>query len=292
MLHRFRDRFGTAGLVVAVLAMVIALAGTALAASGALTGKQKKEVEKIAKKYAGKPGAPGATGPAGPQGSAGAKGDTGASGDAGAPGEKGETGEKGLKGANGTSAKATSFSGEKTVGSVTCKEGGLEVTSAEPATAVCNGAKGANGLSGFTKTLPSGEQETGTWSLLVPAVEEGYNYYVSISFPIPVSKAGGASEAFFFSKEEVEEEEFGSSGCSWSFESPEKRPESTKKGVLCVFRGEEVGFGNVTKEVIQNPSAAFVQGYGPSGASIFLEKKATAEPSLLLARGTWAVSAP
>ena len=104
MLRRFRDRFGTAGLVVAIMAMVVALGGTALAASGALTGKQKKEVTKIAKKYAGKPGAPGATGPAGPQGPAGPKGDRG---DKGEQGERGLEGPEGPQGPEGTTGFAT-----------------------------------------------------------------------------------------------------------------------------------------------------------------------------------------
>src|SRR6476659_5592650 len=104
MLRRFRDRFGTACLFVAIMAMVVALGGTALAASGALTGKQKKEVTKIAKKYAGKPGAPGATGPAGPQGPAGPKGDRG---DKGEQGERGLEGPEGPQGPEGTTGFAT-----------------------------------------------------------------------------------------------------------------------------------------------------------------------------------------
>jgi hypothetical protein len=107
MLRRFRDRFGTAGLVVAIVAMVVALGGTALAASGALTGKQKKEVTKIAKKYAGKPGAPGATGPAGPQGPAGPKGDRGDKGEQGDQGERGLEGPEGPQGPEGTTGFAT-----------------------------------------------------------------------------------------------------------------------------------------------------------------------------------------
>ncbi|MCW2987260.1 MAG: hypothetical protein JWM24_198, partial [Solirubrobacterales bacterium] len=52
--RRLREPFGKAGLTVGVIALVMALVGGAYAA-GALTGKQKKEVEKIAKKFAGKP---------------------------------------------------------------------------------------------------------------------------------------------------------------------------------------------------------------------------------------------
>ena len=96
MLTRLHDRIGTAGLIVAVVALVAALSGAAFAASGGLTAKQQKEVKKIAKKFAGKPGA---TGPAGAQGPVGAPGKEGARGPAGAPGltgPQGETGEAGV----------------------------------------------------------------------------------------------------------------------------------------------------------------------------------------------------
>lgn len=86
-----REPFGTAGLIVACVALIAALTGAAYAAGG-LNAKQKKEVKKIAKQFAGKPGAPGATGPAGP---AGAKGDTGAAG------ANGTNGKDGINGTNG-----------------------------------------------------------------------------------------------------------------------------------------------------------------------------------------------
>jgi len=95
MLTRIHQRLGTAGFVISVVAMVVALSGGAYAASGGLTGKQKKEVEKIAKRVGGKPGAPGAAGPAGTPGSAGAKGDAGAAGTPGAPGKEGSRGPEG-----------------------------------------------------------------------------------------------------------------------------------------------------------------------------------------------------
>lgn len=86
-----REPFGKAGLIVAVLALVLALTGAAFAAAG-LNGKQKKEVEKIAKKFAGKPGKAGAPGAAGPTGPAGPKGAQGAPGE---PGPRGPQGNEG-----------------------------------------------------------------------------------------------------------------------------------------------------------------------------------------------------
>ena len=77
-----REPFGKAGTVIGIVALVFAMVGGAFAA-GALTAKQKKEVEKIAKKYAGKSGAAGELGqrgPVGPQGQQGGKGDQGIQG--------------------------------------------------------------------------------------------------------------------------------------------------------------------------------------------------------------------
>jgi hypothetical protein len=98
MLHRVREKIGAAGMAVAIVALIVALGGTALAASGALTGKQKKEVEKIAKKYAGKPGAPGLPGTNGTNGTNGKDGAPGAPGKEGPQGKPGEPGKDGTTG--------------------------------------------------------------------------------------------------------------------------------------------------------------------------------------------------
>jgi len=95
MLTRIHKRFGTPGLVLGIIACIIALSGTAIAALPGLNGKQKKEVKKIAKQFA-KPGPQGAQGPAGAQGAAGAAGKDGASGAPGSPGQPGEPGEAGV----------------------------------------------------------------------------------------------------------------------------------------------------------------------------------------------------
>jgi hypothetical protein len=85
-LNALHKHFGTAGVVTAVVALVAALGGTAIAASGGLTATEKKEVKKIAKKFAGKPG------PTGPQGE---RGPPGGNGKDGAPGREGKPGENG-----------------------------------------------------------------------------------------------------------------------------------------------------------------------------------------------------
>ena len=60
MISRIHSKLGTAVLVVAIVALVVALTGVAVA-EPVLT-QQKKEVKKIAEQFAGKPGAPGAVG--------------------------------------------------------------------------------------------------------------------------------------------------------------------------------------------------------------------------------------
>jgi Collagen triple helix repeat (20 copies) len=106
-LEALHKRLGTAGLAVAIGALVLAMAGGAYAAGGGLSGKQKKEVEKIAKKFAGKPGATGPQGPQGPQGLPGAKGEKG---------EKGDKGDTGLAGKDGTFSTEPLPSGQTLTG--------------------------------------------------------------------------------------------------------------------------------------------------------------------------------
>jgi hypothetical protein len=119
-----RNRFGVPG-VIAVIALVFAMAGGAYAASK-LTGSQKKEVEKIAKKFAGKQG------PAGPQGPAGTNGTNGKNGVNGAAGATGPTGPTGPSGPTGPTGNT--------------------------------GPTGPTGETGFTPTLPPNKTEMGSWS--------------------------------------------------------------------------------------------------------------------------------
>jgi hypothetical protein len=132
MISRIHERLGTAGFVIAIIALVAALSGGAYAATGGgLNGKQKKEVTKIAKKYAGKPGAngaPGGAGPVGPTGTAGAAGKDGANGTNGAPGDPGAPGAP--------------------------------------------GEDGEDGETGFTEVLPPGKTETGTWRFVATGSEQ------------------------------------------------------------------------------------------------------------------------
>jgi Collagen triple helix repeat (20 copies) len=94
MFTRIHNKLGPAGLIVAIVALVAALTGSAFAA-GVFTKKQEKQIIKIAKKYAGKQGPQGVPGPQGPTGPAGKEG---ARGTVGPEGPEGGTGPEGPPG--------------------------------------------------------------------------------------------------------------------------------------------------------------------------------------------------
>jgi hypothetical protein len=272
MYQRYKERFGTAGVVLGVIAIVLAIGGSAIAASG-LNGKQKKEVEKIAKKYAGKNGAPGAPGTPGTNGT------NGTNGKDGAPGAKGENGTNGT---NGTNAEGTSFTGEKAVGSVTCKEGGVEVKSAKPTTAVCNGSPWTAG-----GTLPSGKTETGTWNVAQFELPiSTTDRLASISFPIPLPSS---VEGVYLNAEETANEAE-TEGCKWEQGNANAKPEAPK-GKLCVFAQIEV------KEHAQffafGTPGGGIGPAGPAGVYLAFELEGTPENLATLdVAGAWAVTAP
>lgn len=187
MLSRIHRKLGTAGFVISIVALVAALGGGAYAASGSLTGKQKKEVEKIAKKYAGKPGAPGA---AGAQGPAGAKGDAGTAGTNGTNGANGENGAKGDSGAAGAPGAKGNAGASPTVVQLDPQNppecegvGGVKIIGVgehEEAFA-CNGAGGGM----------AGGSEAGFWKV---EGEKGITFAglgapVLISFPVALADA-------------------------------------------------------------------------------------------------------
>ena len=141
MFHKVRERLGTAGLVVAVLALTVALSGGAFAATQSAKKKSSKGLTKAQVlaliKANATSGPTGATGATGAQGAPGAKGDPGAPGGAGAPG------------ANGKSVKLTTIAPLTTKcterGGVTAEVEGLPATAKD----ICNGATGAPGAPGL-----------------------------------------------------------------------------------------------------------------------------------------------
>jgi hypothetical protein len=154
-----REPFGKAGLTVAILALVMAMVGGAYAAAK-LNSTQKKEVEKIAKKFAGKPGAAGATGPAGANGTNGTNG---------APGKEGLEGKQGLEGKEGKQGKEG-------------KEG-------------IQGKEGSPWPAGGT--LPAGKTETGTYAISATGEEQVESAAAPLSFAIPLASPLDESHVHF-----------------------------------------------------------------------------------------------
>jgi hypothetical protein len=270
-----REPFGTAGLIVACIALVLAMGGAAFAAAK-LNPTQKKEVEKIAKKNAGKPGAPGATGPQGPQGTPGAAGGAGKEGAQGPPGT------------NGQSPKGTPFPGSKG----TCTEGGIEYKVGSETNLVCNGKKGSPAE--YPETLPSGKTETGTW-LATGSVPEGeVPNAASISYPLRLA-APSEKVVYLTRAQTVASTTTPIEGCEFEAGNPAAKPVAPA-GQLCVFTVSE-GHGAVNAaNPILSPTAPPVPGDSAAGALLKVVPEGVGIPeelpvALFELAGVWAVTA-
>jgi len=137
---------GTAGLVMSIIALIVALSGGAYAAShrhhkknkGVTTAQVRKIAKQEAQKYANSN--PGSKGDKGDPGSAGSNGTNGTDG------TNGKDGKDGKAGANGKSATMT----EIPLGQFECEERGgafvnIEEAPAEDAVEICNGKDGLSG---------------------------------------------------------------------------------------------------------------------------------------------------
>jgi hypothetical protein len=238
-----REPFGTAGLIVAMIALVAALGGTALAAAK-LNSTQKKEVEKIAKKFAGK---------------AGVAGVNGTNGTNGAPGAGGKEGGAGKEGAAGKAGESVTNTAIPVGDAARCnKLGGAEfkVGSGTP-TKVCNGQ------TGFTKVLPSGETEMGAWSVTpvqvqTPGIVIGTG---AISFVIPVAAAPTlvyirSEPEDCSAKPEPEKAECEAKQQEQAEDCPGTAAEpQAKKGFLCLYPTNEF-------ETTFNPGASEALAFG------------------------------
>src|ERR1700691_476551 len=143
-----------------------------------------------------------ARGPAGPRGATGsgrpARG-TGPAGGTGPQGNPGGAGEKGANGNNGVSPEGTEFPEGTNKGTCTKKQGGVEFKGANT-TYACNGK---NGTTGFTKTLPKGDTEQGTWSVVTDTDYLGaISGFTAISFVIPLAAALPEPNVHYLREEE------------------------------------------------------------------------------------------
>ena len=203
-IEAMHERLGTAGFVLSIIALCLALTGGAYAAGGGLTGKQKKEVKAIAKSFQG-------TGPAG------AAGTNGTNGKDGAPGA---AGDNGAPGTNGKSVAVTAADCNGLGGAEVKQEG------AGSGTDVCNGEPGAKGDPwALDNQLPAGATETGIWSINTKASASGNEFFlpaVAISFPIPLAAALDADHIHFVTSPE--------GPCTGTAEEP-----TAENGHLCVY---------------------------------------------------------
>lgn len=266
MWNTLRDRFGAPG-IIALLALVLAMSGGAYAASGALTGKQKKEVKKIAQQYAGKNGQNGAPG---------ANGQAGAKGDSGAQGAKGDPGASGAPG-QGVTSKALA------IGNAKCPNGGTEFTSGTGSSVACNGEEGSEGPAGAEGSpwttggvLPPEKAETGTWiaGQLPTVLDEGGEALETsavlaapISFTIPLKEAGEVTEPN--PGEEIVNEfpvsyvHPGETGPADKCESGTSEEPKAAPGNLCVYATSE--FESTLVAEVNPETEQFEKGTGKSG---------------------------
>lgn len=302
MLNRIRNQIGTAGLIVAVVALVVALSGGAYAATNATdSGKRNhkkakknkkkkskgvsvKQVRKIAKQEAKKfaNSNPGPVGPVGLPGAPGPKGDKG---------DKGDDGDNGSNGTNGTSAVATPYTGAECEGA--SGESGIEVTSAGAPQYVCNGAEGTFDPNGFTQTGFYGVVDSayveGPIDLGPGSMAEGESANLPISFPISLEAEPGF--VFVPGEKTVVGGAYGSDeaeGCPGVVGGVPQAEE----GTLCVygFAARYGGFANFESAAVTalNPSTeGGDEGVSQSGAILELN---CAGLGGCYARGLWAVT--
>jgi Collagen triple helix repeat (20 copies) len=253
---------------IAVIALVFAMVGGAVAAGGD-SGSGKAAAS-----------ADGKRGPRGPKGARGPAGPAGPVGPQGAPGAPGSPGAKGDPGAAGVSPVGTAFAGNQKG----CTEGGVEFKGTNT-TVACNGVNGTDGETGFTEVLPPGRTETGTWGALT---EEGQLGIVPISFNIPL--LGAPSPVL------VKKGENGTAnGCPGLVGgTPQADP-----GKLCVYINSLTGalFEDPNEDppiepiAFLDPTVQFGQGVGTAGRSgvvLLLSECATAPCQVY---GTWAATA-
>ncbi len=190
----------------------------------------------------------GKAGAQGPAGAAGAQGPAGAAGKEGQPGKEGTPGKEGIQGIQGVPGK-----------------------------------DGKDGTTGFTKTLPSEETETGAWAF--SSSGEGIAS-ATVSFAIPLETAIGEGNVFYVTKNEWEKHTgHGASACPGSAEKPE-----AFKGFLCVYEFER-GAGSseppqMSSDAAFPPNFGGKTGAGTSGAVLLFE---TTEGGA--GWGSWAVTA-
>jgi hypothetical protein len=270
LLSRIHQKLGTASFIISIVALIAALGGGAYAASGGLSGKQKKEVEKIAKKYAGKPGVAGAPGAPGP---------TGAKGDAGAPGGNGTNGSPGSSGSPGTDGRSVILVNEEPENCVNDEGFTYEVEGSGNGNEVCSSAGG--GGAGLPATLAPEETETGTWATPVFGLET----FVPISFTVPLAADLDATHVVLVPSRPPEPTAEANCNDGVAPAPSASHPEA-KPGYLCVFKGHFETESESYMSAI-NKSGVEASGASTAGAVLTVLSEGAVENH---GSGTWAVT--
>jgi hypothetical protein len=268
-MQRLRKNLGTAGFVLAIMALVVGMTGAAFAAKKYVITSTSQIKPSVVKSLKGKAGATGATGA------------TGAQGPAGKDGTNGSNGKDGTDGTDGTNGQSVVAGTEP--GGVNCTEGGakFEVEGSGTKTYACNGEEGSPWAAGGT--LPETETETGAWAVSTDRATGAA--FTAISFTLPLEEAPDAVMV----KEGVTEVAGKCPGLT-SNGTP-----TAEAGFLCVYVGGGINYAEPpgTGEEFFDPSKS-LGGQGetaaPSGNAVAI--KCTEGEGICFAYGTWAVTAP
>ena len=249
--------------VVATLAMVFAMSGGAYAASKFLITSTKQIKPSVLAALKGKTGANGAQGATGAPGPAGAQGPTGPKGDNGANGSNGVNGKGVVLGVAGTH----------------CSSGGnsVEVEGQGSPQYICNGK---NGQTGFTKTLPTGQTETGTIAWGRAPYSGGVNLQ-PISFNIPLENRIPEGNVILFTGASIPAHCKGNAPEQEVLENLE-----AEEGYMCIWWSRASG-GSPSSIVAHDPENVEFLGTGRYGVSLRLEGLEPGSEGW----GLWAVTA-
>lgn len=265
---------------VGLLALVLALAGTAYAAKKYVITSTKQIKPSVLKKLEGQDGAPGGPGAVGPVGPGGPVGPVGPKGPEGPEGPDGPQGDQGLPGVNGKtvlSGTATPTAGTGTLGDFYIETDLSKIYGPKAGTGANGGWGTGTDLIGpegspWTAggTLPSTKTETGAWSMLLDGSGNGLT---AISFTIPLAAELANANVHLAPN----------ANCPGTVEDPK-----AAAGHLCVYSADLSGGGALSPTIVKTAAPFPLGGASKGGAILFIGGGTPGN----VGGGSWAVTAP